>query len=227
MINSNKHIVIVAGGSGTRMGFNIPKQFLLLHQKPILMHTIEVFFNYNKDIKIILVLPESQIEYWQLLCCEHNFKILHTIVKGGDTRFQSVKNGLTKIDDLDGLVGVHDGVRPLVSKKTIDTSFEYAAIHGAAIPVVKVNESIRKIEEYNSVMVDRELYRLVQTPQCFQISIIKKAYEQNYKVEFTDDASVVENSGKKIYLVDGNIENIKITTPADLKIAEYFINNQK
>lgn len=223
MHKENKFIIIVAGGSGTRMGTNIPKQFLLLHQKPVLMHTIEVFFNYNKDIKIIVVLPESQIEYWQLLCCEHNFKIHHTVVKGGDTRFQSVKNGLSKVDASEGLVGIHDGVRPLVNIETIDKAFETASIHGTAIPVIKVNESLRKIDNYNSEMVNREDYRLVQTPQCFQISIIKNAYNQEYKVEFTDDASVVESSGKKIYLTDGNLENIKITSPIDLKIAELLI----
>ena len=190
------------------------------------MHTIEAFYYYDKEIHLILVLPSSQIPYWQHLCCDFNFKIKHNIIEGGNTRFHSVKNGLQSINSANGIIGIHDGVRPLVNQNTIKNTFDAAIDFGAAIPVVKINDTIRHLEKENSKTVNRDLYRLVQTPQCFRLDIIKKAYEQEYQSTFTDDASVVENLNTKICLTEGNLENIKITTPLDLKYAEILINNQ-
>jgi 2-C-methyl-D-erythritol 4-phosphate cytidylyltransferase len=214
----NKYILIVAGGSGSRMQAKLPKQFLLLKEKPILMHTIMAFKNYDKKCQIILVLPENHMEYWENLCAEYNFKVEHLLVKGGKTRFHSVLNGLNSIEK-EGIVAIHDGVRPLVSAATIKECIQSAAEKGNAIPVVLVNDSVRKIDLSENYSVDRKNYRLVQTPQCFKSELIKAAYRQKYSEHFTDDASVLENMGVKINLVQGNLENIKITTQIDLKIA--------
>lgn len=212
-------VIIVAGGKGERMHTDIPKQFIELNSRPILMHTIDVFFQYNSQIEVIVVLPETQIENWIQLCKKHAFEIKHRVVSGGILRFYSVKNGLNVASD-NGLIAVHDGVRPLVSVETIAACFNEARISGAAIPVIEPVESIRQIDGENSVAVDRDQYRLVQTPQVFETKILKKAYLQDFSPLFTDDASVVEASGVKISLVQGNRENIKITTPFDLKLAE-------
>ncbi len=217
----NKYIIIVAGGSGSRMQSKIPKQFLLLADKPILMHTINVFKNFDKKCKIVLVLPENNLQYWEKLCAEYHFETAHEIVKGGKTRFHSVLNGLNAIEE-DALVAVHDGVRPLVSISTIRECFTTAEEKGNAIPVILLNDSIRKINITESHAVERKNYRLVQTPQCFKTELLKKAYTQKYSDHFTDDASVVEGLGVKINLVQGNLENIKITTETDLKIAHAF-----
>lgn len=219
-----KSVIIVAGGSGKRMGTTIPKQFLLLKAKPVLMHTIEQFYNYDNAIEIIVVLPKEQISHWNYLCNEHHFKIKHTIVEGGSERFYSVKNGLEKLLN-NGTVAIHDGVRPLVSIDTIKRTFTKAEKTGAAIPVMPVIESLRKIEGLNSFAVNRSQYVTVQTPQCFNIELVKKAYQQNFSNDFTDDASVVEKMGVKVDLVDGNVENIKITTPQDLMLAELLLNS--
>ncbi len=208
----------MAGGSGSRMQAKLPKQFLLLKEKPILMHTIMAFKNYDKKCQIILVLPENHMEYWENLCAEYNFKVEHLLVKGGKTRFHSVLNGLNSIEK-EGIVAIHDGVRPLVSAATIKECIQSAAEKGNAIPVVLVNDSVRKIDLSENYSVDRKNYRLVQTPQCFKSELIKAAYRQKYSEHFTDDASVLENMGVKINLVQGNLENIKITTQIDLKIA--------
>ena len=208
----------MAGGSGSRMQAKLPKQFLLLKEKPILMHTIMAFKNYDKKCQIILVLPENHMEYWENLCAEYNFKVEHLLVKGGKTRFHSVLNGLNSIEK-EGIVAIHDGVRPLVSAATIKECIQSAAEKGNAIPVVLVNDSVRKIDLSENYSVDRKNYRLVQTPQCFKSELIKAAYQQKYSEHFTDDASVLENMGVKINLVQGNLENIKITTQIDLKIA--------
>lgn len=212
-------VIIVAGGKGERMHTNIPKQFIELNSRPILMHTIDVFFQYNSQIEVIVVLPETQIENWSRLCKKHAFDTKHRVVSGGTVRFDSVKNGLKVASD-NGLIAIHDGVRPLVSMETIAACFSEARISGAAIPVIHPVESIRQIDGENSVAVDRDQYRLVQTPQVFETKILKKAYLQDFSPLFTDDASVVEASGVKISLVQGNRENIKITTPFDLKLAE-------
>lgn len=212
-------VIVVAGGKGERMQTDIPKQFIELKSRPILMHTIDVFIQYNNQIEVIVVLPESQIENWNLLCKKHAFEVKHQVVAGGSVRFESVRNGLKVASD-SGFIAVHDGVRPLVGQTTIAACFREARTSGAAIPVVMPVESIRRIERNDSVAVNRDLFRLVQTPQVFEANILKKAYEQEFNSLFTDDASVVEASGVKISLVEGNRENIKITTPFDLKLAE-------
>ncbi|HOG05992.1 MAG TPA: 2-C-methyl-D-erythritol 4-phosphate cytidylyltransferase [Paludibacter sp.] len=217
-----KTVIIVAGGTGKRMQADIPKQFIELKSKPILMHTIEVFVKYDHHINIIVVLPENQMAVWKQMCKKYNFNIAHQMVAGGATRFDSVKNGLELAPD-EGLVAVHDGVRPLVSVQTIHRCFEMAERTGTAIPVIDIVESIRKIEENDNEAVDRNLYKAVQTPQVFEAQILKAAYRQDYVPTFTDDASVVEAFGHKISIVEGNKENIKITTPLDLGIGELFL----
>ena len=214
-----KIAIIVAGGKGERMNANIPKQFLEIQGKPILMHTLEVFNRFDAGIRLILVLPEVQIKYWNELCTKHNFGLKHQIVAGGQSRFNSVKNGLQAIKS-PAMVAVHDGVRPLVSVETIARCFETAEKFDTAIPVVDLVDSIRQVSENGSKSVDRNAYKLVQTPQVFDADLLLKAYEQEYTPLFTDDASVVEALGTKIYLVEGNRENIKITTEFDLKMAE-------
>jgi len=218
-----KFVLIVAGGSGTRMGTDIPKQFLEIGRKPILMHTIQVFYDFDPECELILVLPEEQQEYWAGLCLKHSFTLPHRIVSGGENRFNSVKNGLNLIDG-EGIVFIHDGVRPLVSRQTIERCFNMAQKNGNAIPVLRVNESLRKRKGNQSVSVDRTLYLSVQTPQTFRSDQILKAFEQDFDPAFTDDASVAEKAGFPIFMVEGNRENIKITTPEDLIIAEAFMN---
>ena len=213
------YAIIVAGGKGLRMGGDVPKQFLPINGKPILMHTIEAFRKALDGIEIILVLPADQHEYWQKLCKDYNFCSPELIAKGGETRFHSVKNGLAFLpDDEDAVVGIHDGVRPFVSKETIQRCYATAAGGRAVVPVVPVVETIRQIlPDGKSITRPRDEYRLVQTPQTFPLVMLKKAYEQPYLETFTDDASVVEAMGEEILMVEGNRENIKITTPSDLK----------
>ena len=219
-----KFVIIVAGGSGSRMGTEIPKQFLELAGKPVLMHTIQVFYNYDPDCELILVLPETQQKFWNELCLKHSFSIRHQVVSGGETRFHSVRNGLKMIQD-EGIVFIHDGVRPLVSPETIDRCFQMAVKNGNAIPVLQVTDSLRKLKRNQSNSVDRTLYLIVQTPQTFRTEQILMAYQQEYKRTFTDDASVAEKAGIPIFYVTGNPENIKITAPTDLIIAEAFLKN--
>lgn len=215
--------IITAGGKGLRMGADIPKQFIELRGKPILMHTIEKFHNYNPQAQLILVLPESHINFWIELTEKHSFQIPHELVTGGKERFFSIKNGLDKVTG--EMVGVHDGVRPFVSLSVIKNLMSEAQSKKAVIPVINIKESVRKMDGETSTAVNRSDYKLVQTPQCFETALLKKAYQQDYKDEFTDDASVVEQLGHSIFLCDGNEENIKITTPLDLKMAD-FINSQ-
>ena len=214
-----KHIIIVAGGKGLRMGGDIPKQFLPVCGKPVLMRTLEAFHAYDASIHLILVLPVSQQAYWKQLCEEYQFNLAHEIADGGETRFHSVKNGLALIKE-DGLVGVHDGVRPFVSQEVIARCYDEALSLKAVIPVVGVVETVRHLTEGGSETVPRDQYKLVQTPQVFDVALLRRAYEQTYTDMFTDDASVVEALGEKVYLVEGNRENIKLTTPFDLKLAE-------
>ena len=214
-----KHIIIVAGGKGLRMGADIPKQFLPVTGKPVLMRTIEAFYAYDSSIHIVLVLPESQQAYWKELCNRYDFNLPYEMVCGGETRFHSVKNGLEKVEG-EGWVGVHDGVRPFVSKEVIARCYEEAVLKKAVIPVIGVVETVRHLTDKGSETVPRDSYRLVQTPQVFETELLRKAYAQNYTDAFTDDASVVEALGEPVYLVEGNRENIKITTPFDLKVAE-------
>jgi len=216
-----KFVVIVAGGKSVRMGGDIPKQFIEIKGKPVLMHTIEKFYNYDKLISIVIVLPHLQIAYWEELCRKYNFGIRHRVVEGGHERFFSVRNGLEAITDDNSLVAIHDGVRPLVSEETIARCFEVAETSQCAVPAVPAVDSIRIVTagEGNKA-VDRSLVRLVQTPQTFNTTLLKKAFYQQWEARFTDDASVFESDGNVVTLVEGNVENIKITSPADLIIAE-------
>ena len=218
------YIIIVAGGKGLRMGSDIPKQFLPIGGKPVLMRTLERFRQYSPTLQIILVLPKAQQDYWQKLCKEYAFDIDYQLADGGETRFHSVQNGLAKIpDNAQGVVGVHDGVRPFPSIDVIRNCYETAREKKAVIPVIPVVETVRHLKGDTSVTVPRNDYRLVQTPQTFDIQLLKEANRQPYNDGFTDDASVVEAFGFDITLVEGNRENIKITTPYDLKIAEVLI----
>lgn len=226
-MNSNRIAIIVAGGAGSRMGSEIPKQFLLLRGEPVLMHTLRVFSGISSITEIILVLPESQIDYWKDLCKQHNYNIAHTVVKGGNTRFQSVSNGLSIVNNPDALVAIHDGVRPLVSADVVESCFIAAEQFGSAIPVIKPVESVRLFDKISTYPFDREKVYLVQTPQVFKASLIKQSYNTAWQPSFTDDASVIEFSGESIHIIEGNRENIKITTPMDLMIAEVMLKNKK
>ena len=217
--------LIVAGGSGTRMKSSVAKQFLPLLGKPVLMHTIEAFRQYSPDITIVLVLPENEVEHWKALCKKHSFTIPHRIVHGGLTRFQSVKNGLAQMPP-EGLVAIHDGVRPLIDKNTIDASFRIATNHGTAVASVRLKESLRVTDQHTTRAVDRAMYRLIQTPQTFRLDLIKKAYENPEDPALTDDASVAERAGYQISLFEGTYKNIKITTPEDLSVAEALMKKK-
>jgi len=231
------YVIIVAGGKGLRMGSDIPKQFLPIGGKPVLMRTLERFREYSVNLQIILVLPKAQQDYWQQICREYDFKVEYQLTDGGETRFHSVQHGLDLIpDDTEGVVGVHDGVRPFPSIDVIRNCYETAREKKAVIPVIPVVETLRKMTQEepsllcssDSVTVPRNEYRLVQTPQCFDIQLLKAANRvaDGFAVSFTDDASVVEAYGHPITLVDGNRENIKITTPYDLKIAGALVCGQ-
>jgi len=209
----------VAGGSGNRMGSEIPKQFIEFCGLPVLMHTMVAFKTAYENIEIIIVLPEGLVSYWESLCSQYNFKVHHQLAFGGETRFHSVKNGLELISG-EGLVGIHDGVRPLVSKETIVRCYTEAAKYSSAIPVIEVVETVRVLEDNRSKIIDRSKLRLVQTPQVFEINLLKQAYQQSFNPAFTDDASVFESSSNEIHLTLGNKENIKITHPADLIMGE-------
>ena len=220
-----KFALIVAGGNGSRMNREIPKQFLELAGLPVLMHTMRTFYRYDADIEIVLVLPEKWIVFWNELCTKYNFTLNYQLVYGGELRFQSVQNGLQKISE-DGVVFIHDGVRPLVSEQTIKNCFEMAEKRGNSLPVVPVSESVREVNGDSNMAVERSKYFLVQTPQTFRVMLIKKAYRLAGSVEFTDDASVLESIGEDIHLTEGNRENIKITYPEDLLFAEAILSRQ-
>lgn len=218
------YVIIVAGGKGLRMGSDIPKQFLPVGGKPVLMRTLERFREYSPTLKIILVLPKAQQDYWRQLCADYHFNVEYQLADGGETRFHSVQHGLALIpDEAEGVVGVHDGVRPFPSIDVIRRCYDTAREKKAAIPVIPVVETLRHLQGKSSITVPRDDYRLVQTPQCFDIQLLKAANRQPYNDGFTDDASVVESFGHAITLVEGNRENIKITTPYDLKIAKVLI----
>ncbi len=225
----SNYIVIVAGGSGKRMDATVPKQFLLLNGRPILMHTCERFYQYDHTLSFVIVLPSEHIETWNALCKEYAFSIPHKTIAGGVERFYSVKNALDLIqrhqNSQNALVAIHDGVRPLVSLETIRKAFVVAEEKGNAIPVIAVIDSVRKVEAYGSSIVDRTQLRLIQTPQVFKLSLITKAYQQPFSESFTDDASVLETMGETIILTEGNEENIKITRPIDLVIAESLLKS--
>ncbi|MBK6640521.1 MAG: 2-C-methyl-D-erythritol 4-phosphate cytidylyltransferase [Bacteroidetes bacterium] len=218
-----KSAIIVAGGSGVRMGSDVPKQFLLLNDIPVLIRTLQLFHAVADEV--VLVLPQAHFDYWEKL--RNQFSINKTdyqLVAGGSSRTESVINGLEKVNS-PGLVAIHDAVRPLVSKELISHAFETAAKYGSAIPVIPVRETLRKVENSSSIVVDREQYRLVQTPQCFDIELIKKAYQQfSSNTLFTDDAGVYEAAGNTVHLIEGEHSNIKITFPADLIFASAWLN---
>jgi 2-C-methyl-D-erythritol 4-phosphate cytidylyltransferase len=219
-----KYALIVAGGSGARMGTEIPKQFLQLAGKPILMHTIEKFYSYDSAIDIIVVLAENQITYWENIIDKTGFNVPHYTTMGGSERFYSVQNGLRMINN-PSLVAIHDAVRPLVSVETIKRCFESASLYGNAIPVTSPSDSIRLLTDMGNRPLNRESVKLIQTPQVFDSELIKRAYNQKYSPDFTDDASVLEKAGEKIILVEGNPQNIKITNAVDLTIAEKLFSS--
>lgn len=221
-----RYALIVAGGSGKRMGAEVPKQFLELGGRPLLMYTIERFREFDENIEIITVLPENQIRNWMELQEKYSFPVVQTMVKGGRTRFHSVKNGLEFVDS-PAHVAIHDGVRPFVSVDTIRRCFETALLHGNAIPVISPSDTLRLVSDESSSPLDRMQVRLVQTPQVFSAELIKNAYRQEYSPEFTDDAMVLEKTGAKINLVEGNRENIKITNPEDMLISNAFLSTKK
>lgn len=224
MSRPTNYVIIVAGGKGLRMGGEVPKQFLPVGGRPVLMRTMEAFRAFDEALQMILVLPREQQDYWHALCRTYDFRMAYQLTDGGETRFHSVRNGLALVpDEADGVVGVHDGVRPFVAPQVIADCYETAARRGAAVPVVPVVETLRQrspgASGEDSRTVNRDAYCLVQTPQVFAVPLLKAAYAQPYTPAFTDDASVVEAAGHPVTLCPGNRENIKITTPFDLKIA--------
>lgn len=217
-----KHTIIVAGGSGKRLGGPVPKQFQTVKGRPLLMWTIEAFHRYDPAMRLIVVLPREHFDIWKALCMGHRFLIGHEVVAGGEQRWHSVKAGLDKVED-DGLVAVHDGVRPLVSQELIARCFDAADRQAAAIPVVPVVPSIRETTAEGSRALDRSKLLAVQTPQCFHADLLRKAFEQPYDPAFTDEATLVERLGVRVALVEGEDGNIKVTTPMDLRLVELVL----
>ncbi|MEJ6775900.1 MAG: 2-C-methyl-D-erythritol 4-phosphate cytidylyltransferase [Crocinitomicaceae bacterium] len=214
-------VIITAGGIGKRMNSDLPKQFIEINEKPILMHTMEQVYHFNPKFQIILTLPEAWKSYWEELLVSHDFRIPHRIVDGGKERYHSIKNALEYC--YGDYVVVHDGVRPLVSSQTFNRCLEAVEEHGAIIPVVELKESLRVKSDKGTKSVDRSLYKIVQTPQCFKKDILVKAYSLPFHDGITDDASLVEAAGFEIKTVVGNDENIKITRKGDLKFAELYL----
>ena len=226
-----KIAILVAGGTGQRMKSAIPKQFLLLQGKPVLFHTMKQFKLADQQIELIVVLPKNQFDFWAKLCIEFpeiNATTPHILVDGGETRFHSSQNGLAAITETeDCLIAIHDGVRPLIKPELISSAFEYAELHGNAILSVPTKDSIRKWDSVSQkyVAVKRDEIRIIQTPQIFSLKSLRKAFNQSYNMEFTDDASVVESTGETIHLVDGDYANLKITTSEDLSLAESLMKS--
>jgi len=218
-------VIITAGGIGKRFTSSVPKQFLPLLGTPVLMRTINVFYQWDNKVQIILTLPADWVEYWQNLMREHEFNVPHSIVEGGEERYHSIKNAL---DSCQGdYVMIHDGVRPLVNEETLNRCTSDLENKKAVVPVVVLKESIRSVKDNSSFSLDRNDYVRVQTPQCFSLGILKKSYNEEYREVFTDDASVVEAGGNKIYMEQGNAENIKITTRLDFELAEAILKLNK
>lgn len=218
-----RYAIIVAGGSGQRMESPVPKQFMELNQKPVLMHTIEKFYSAASSIHIVVVLPKTHHSVWTILCQKHQFSMPHQICEGGASRFQSVRNGLELCTE-DSIIAVHDGVRPLIHPELILNLYHQAELNSAVIPVCPILESIRKAQGEGSKSLDRSQYYSVQTPQCFSSDLLQNAYQQDEQETFTDDASVVEALGKNIQLFKGDRTNIKLTTPEDFVFAEALLN---
>ena len=225
-MNQPEHALIVAGGKGTRIKSDLPKQFIELNGTPVILHTLQAFYRYSPSLSIVLVLPEDEFGQWEDIAARHRFTKPLILQKGGATRFQSVRNGLDKINGK-GLVAIHDGVRPLVSEDIIGASFRLAAIHKIAVAAVRLKESIRITDQDRTKAMDRSRFRLVQTPQTFDLELIKKAYQIKEDPTLTDDASVAERSGYTVSLFEGSYENIKITTAEDLIIAEALLKNRR
>jgi len=222
----DQHVIIVAGGSGKRMGAEVPKQFLEVAGRTLLDHTLAAFHHYNPNINCVLVLPADHVEQWETIVAKNGCALQYQIAVGGEQRFHSVRNGLALLPST-GIVAIHDGVRPTVSQTTIANAFEQAKIHGAAVPVLPIVPSLRQVQNTSSKAVDRTNFVEVQTPQCFQLEVLHKAYQQQYSPLFTDDASAVEASGHAIVLSKGNRENIKVTSPSDLPIVELFLKSKE
>lgn len=222
---ANKSVIITAGGFGKRMDSDLPKQFLTLGSKPILMHTIELFYHFDNNIEILLTLPSEWKGYWETLVDKHYFRIPHLVVNGGNERFFSIKNALKKVTG--EVVAVHDGVRPFTSSEVIKNCFQALEKHQAVVPAVKLKESLRWITENKNIAVNRSEYKLIQTPQCFHTHLLKEVYEQPFDETITDDASLAERKNIPIHILEGNEENIKITTRLDMLIAETFLNRRK
>lgn len=225
-MKASRYAVVVAAGTGKRMGAPLPKQFLLVAGKPLVMHTLERFYTFDPSIKLLLVLHPDFQEYWNDCIVKHAFTIPHTIVTGGEERFHSVRCALDTIDDMTSIVAIHDGVRPFVNNETLSRCFEGAESNGNSVPVVEVHDSLREIHGPANHAVNRTDYRIVQTPQCFRMEVLNGAFQQPYSISFTDDASVVEAAGFAIHLVEGNRDNIKITTPEDLHRAEWLLSQR-
>jgi 2-C-methyl-D-erythritol 4-phosphate cytidylyltransferase len=225
MLKMKEYALIVAGGKGTRIKSSLPKQFIEINGKPILLHTLEAFYRYSENVSIVLVLPEDDFVLWAEICKKFNFNKPLLLQKGGETRFQSVRNGLDQMAG-EGLVAIHDGVRPLVSEDIIGASFRLAAIHQCAVAAVRLKESIRMTDQDNTKAVDRSRFRMIQTPQTFDLQLIKKAYLIKEDPSLTDDASVAERAGHLISLFEGSYENIKVTTAEDLVIGEALLTNR-
>jgi 2-C-methyl-D-erythritol 4-phosphate cytidylyltransferase len=217
-----RYAILVGGGSGSRMQQDIPKQFLLLDGKPVLMHTLEAFYQSEPRPEIVVVLNVDFHEYWEKLCKTHQFSIPHTLVKAGQERFFSVKNGL-KLVKGKALVAIHDAVRPSIKKEKIEEAFSYAEVNGNAVLAIQSKDSVRLSDTKGNKALARELVYLIQTPQIFTSNVLQKAYQQEFRTSFTDDASVVEHAGVAIHLVEGDPKNIKITYPEDLALAEVFL----
>ncbi len=222
----SRYALIVAGGQGRRMQASLPKQFIPVAGQPVLMHTLAVFHRCSPAIHLITILPKTEMPRWQTLCAEHRFTVPHTVVAGGSTRSASVRNGLQRVKEEISLVAVHDGVRPLVTLELINRSFAEAECYGSAVATVPLKDSIRKIVGENSEAMVRTDYHLVQTPQTFRTEWLREAYAQVGEQEFSDDASLVEHSGRSIHLIEGHYRNLKITTREDLVVAETLLNTR-
>ena len=213
-------VIFVAGGTGTRMGSPLPKQFLTLNNTPILIHTLRNFFSFNRNFEMIVVMHHDYISFWKDLCLQFEDVPEHTVVAGGEERFHSVKNGIEAVSADVQHIAIHDAVRPLVSHETLTRCFNTLNDHNAVVPAIPINDSIREVHGVLNKSVDRSLYKRIQTPQCFESNMLKEAYSKPFSPLFTDDASVVEANGHSVFLVEGNLENIKITSPIDLIVGE-------
>ena len=220
-----KQVIVVAGGSGRRMGLETPKQFVEIAGKPILLRTLDNFHSFDPELDIVLVLPKKEIERWKNLCRLFDCQIQHRIVEGGATRFESVKNGLT-LALPNAIIAIHDGVRPFVSHNTLMRCFDAAKQFGTAVPCVDIIDSLRKLTDGGNEACDRSMFKAVQTPQVFKSELLMAAYNQPFNSSFTDDASVVETL-LPIHLVEGDTDNIKITTPFDLQMAELILKSRE